>query len=180
MIKDNPNNNIVLIGFMGSGKSTVGKYIAKEHPSNIAGDKTYNFIDTDEYIVQTQGMPITEIFATKGEEYFRELETKTLKYFKDNCKDTVFSTGGGMPLRTENAHVLKEIGVVVYLRATADTIYGRVKDDTGRPLLQVDDPYERICELLTEREAKYMAAADKIVDTDGKSLEDIVNYIFDL
>ena len=164
------SGNIVLIGFMGSGKSTVGKYIARS-----MGDK--NFIDTDEYIVEEEGMPITEIFSTKGEEYFRELETKTLGYFKTNYRNTVFSTGGGMPLRKENADILRKIGTVVYLRVTADTIYERVKDDTKRPLLQVDNPYERICKLLDEREGKYVAAADKIVDTDGKSLKDIVGEI---
>ena len=178
MLNNNPNNNIILIGFMGSGKSTVGRYMANENNIDKGVGNNYQFIDTDEYIVGMEGMSITEIFATKGEEYFRELETRVLEDFKQNCSNTVFSTGGGMPLREENAKALREIGTVVYLRAKPETIYERVKNDSGRPLLQVENPYERICSLLNEREEKYMKAANVIIDTDSKTLEDIVAKIF--
>ncbi len=163
--------NIILIGFMGCGKSTIGKYITQNVPD-------HKFLDTDEYIVELEGMPITEIFATKGEAYFRELETNVLKHLRDTCKNTIISTGGGMPLRKENADILRDIGTVVYLRTKPETVYERVKNDTGRPLLQVDNPYERIRELLEAREEKYVKAAHKTIDTDDKSIEDIVIGVF--
>ncbi len=159
-----PDNNIILVGYMGSGKTTVGTYIAREFG--------YDFLDTDEYIVRKEGMSINDIFATKGEPYFRKLETDILKELGER-KHTVISTGGGLPVKTENAELLRALGTVYYLRADAKTIYERVKDDNGRPLLKVEDPKKKIEEMLKERAGAYDTAADVVIDTAGKSVEQI-------
>lgn len=162
-------NNIVLVGYMGSGKTSVGKRIANEFG--------YKFIDTDEYIVKKENMTINEIFKTKGEEYFRNLETSVIKELIETTSNSVFSTGGGMPLRRENAMLLKKLGNVYFLRTSADNIYSRVKDSKDRPLLLCDDPKQRIIDMLEERTPKYAYAADYIIDTDGKNINEIMTII---
>lgn len=162
-------DNIVLIGFMGSGKTTVGKYL-EEHYG-------YSFLDTDAYIEEKEGMSISDIFAVKGEEYFRALETSILQDFTHTLHKTVLSTGGGMPLRQENASLLQEIGQVFYLNASSNSIYKRVKSDTSRPLLQVDDPYAKICEMLDIRNPIYSDTANVVVNTDDITVSDISKEI---
>lgn len=164
-----PKDNYVLIGFMGSGKTTFGKALAK-HCS-------MEFLDTDEYIEKQAGKTIAQIFAEDGEEAFRQIETKTLEALRDSLHNTVIATGGGMPLRRENARLLKEIGTVCYLTATSKEIYDRVKDDSKRPLLQSENPYERICSLMKERKPLYEAACDKVVDTNSNEIEEIIGAI---
>ena len=162
-------NNIVLVGYMGSGKTSVGKYIAKQ--------MGYKFIDTDEYIVKKECMSINDIFKEKGEEYFRNLETAVIRELIETTSDSVFSTGGGMPLRRENALLLKSLGNVYFLRTNADNIYSRVKDNKDRPLLLCEDPKQRIKDMLLERTPKYIYSADFIIDTDGKSVKEIAECI---
>ncbi len=162
-------DNIVLIGFMGSGKTTVGKYL-EEHYG-------YSFLDTDAYIEEKEGMSISDIFAVKGEEYFRTLETNVLQDFTHTLHKTILSTGGGMPLRQENAELLRKIGQVFYLNASANSIYDRVKNDTSRPLLQVDDPYAKICEMLDTRNPIYSDVANVVINTDDRSVSDISREI---
>ena len=164
-----PKDNIVLIGFMGSGKTTVGKAIAKE--CNM------EFLDTDAYIEQQAGKTIKEIFEEDGEAYFRKLETTVLEQLNATVNHTVFSTGGGMPLRIENARLLKEIGKVYYLTAANQVIYERVKGDTNRPLLQGEDPYGKICRLMKERGPLYEAAADVVIDTNSNDLEEVCSIL---
>lgn len=159
------SGNIVLVGYMGSGKTTVGKYIAEKYG--------YDFLDTDSYIVDREGMSINDIFAVKGEQYFRELETEILSEFKEKLTNTVLSTGGGLPLRRENSELLKEIGKVYYLNSSPDTIYDRIKDCTDRPLLAGSNPYEKIREMLAQRHPLYLQAADIEIRTDGKAVSDI-------
>lgn len=161
-----PKDNIVLIGFMGSGKTTFGKACAKK--------LGMEFLDADEYIVSKAGKSIPQIFAEDGEEAFRQLETEVLMDWRDNLSNTVLATGGGMPLRKENARLLKEIGRVEYLTATTKEIYDRVKGDTNRPLLQCDNPYEKICELMKQRKCLYENAADVVIDTNSNDLDAIV------
>lgn len=160
-------DNFVLIGFMGSGKTTFGKAFAKK--------LGMNFLDADEYIVKKAGKTIPEIFAQHGEEAFRQLETEVLTEFRDSLSNTVLATGGGMPLRKENARLLKEIGKVAYLTATAKEIYERVKGDTNRPLLQGENPYEKICNLMKQRKSLYEQAADVVVDTNSNDLDAIIS-----
>lgn len=161
-----PKDNLILIGFMGSGKTTFGKACAKKFGME--------FLDADEYIVEKAGKTIPQIFAEDGEDAFRKLETEVLTHLRDTLQNTVLATGGGMPLRKENARLLKEIGRVEYLTATSKEIYERVKGDTNRPLLQCENPYERICDLMKARKQLYEEAADVVVDTNSNDLDAIV------
>lgn len=161
--------NIVLIGYMGSGKTTVGRYLEEKFG--------YSFLDTDAYIEQRENMTISDIFTAKGEEYFRNIETQVLKELSENVSKTVLSTGGGMPLREENAKLLNEIGEVFYLKASPESIYDRVKDDTKRPLLQVDNPYKKICDMLSERNPIYENASALVINTDNKDIKTIADEI---
>ena len=162
-------DNIVLIGFMGSGKTTFGKELAKV--------RHMDFVDTDEFIEARAGMSIAEIFAVKGEDEFRRIETETLKELRNQLSNTVLSTGGGMPLRRENALLLKDIGKVLYLNAATQVIYDRVKDDTGRPLLQGTNPYDKICTMMKERRPLYERACDIIVDANSNDLDEALYNI---
>lgn len=163
------SNNIILIGFMGAGKTTIGKKIAKI--------RQWEFVDTDLYIEEKAGIRISDIFAQKGEEYFRQLETDTLIDLLKNTTNTIISVGGGLPLREENRKLLHQLGKILYLKATADTIYDRVKGDTTRPLLRSDNPKERIKILMAERESIYMDTADNVIITDEKNISSIAGEI---
>ncbi len=160
-------NNVVLIGYMGSGKTTFGTALAKE--------TGMDFLDADEYIVSKTGKSIPDIFAEDGEEAFRKIETEILCDLNKTLSNTVLATGGGMPLRKENANLLREIGTVLYLMASPKEIYDRVKGDTNRPLLQCDNPYVKICHMMKERHTVYMQCADDVVDTNCNDLEWIVS-----
>ena len=132
--------NIVLIGFMGSGKTTVGLRLSYKLRKTV--------IDTDKLIEKKQGRAIKDIFATDGETYFRELETQTLEELVTKARNEIVSVGGGTPVREENRKLLRKIGTVVYLRITADAVCERLKNDTTRPLLQGEDPKGKIEKLL--------------------------------
>lgn len=162
-------NNIILIGFMGSGKTSVGRHLSKH--------LNYDFKDTDEMIVSQENTPIQDIFSLHGEAYFRDLETKLLVSVKDSLALTVLSTGGGMPVRNENRNILKNMGQVVYLRASAATITDRLSGDKSRPLLKEGNINEKVERLLNERKTFYEEAADIIIDTDRKPVEEIAKEI---
>ena len=163
-------DNIVLVGYMGSGKTTIGKYISCE--------LGYEFIDTDEYIVKKEGMSINDIFSKKGEEYFRRLETDTVRELGAVLHNAVIATGGGLPIRDENRKLLKALGTVYYLKTEADTIFRRISGNEDRPLLLCENPYERICSMLNEREPNYLLSADVLISTDDKSVEDVAREIY--
>jgi shikimate kinase len=165
-------DNIVLIGFMGSGKTSVGTKLARV--------LDYKFLDTDAYIEEEYQDTIAAIFANEGEASFRTLETETLKKLSQNLHGYVISTGGGMPLREENVALLHELGFVVFLKTSKETIYERLKDDKTRPLLQGDNPMKKIEELLTYRTPIYEAAADQVIVTDGESFYQIIKDIIDV
>ena len=164
--------NIILEGFMGSGKTTV---------SELLSDKLdLDLLDTDEAIEKTEGRSISRIFEEDGEETFRQMETDLLETIaNEHWRDMVISLGGGLPLREENRKLLAKAGKVVYLKASPETVYERVKGDTSRPLLQTEDPMGRIKELLSEREEKYDAAAALVVETDGKTPLEVAEEIID-
>ena len=168
MMKDKGNINIILVGFMASGKTTVGQYLAKKI--------SYNFKDTDILIEEEEGMTISQIFEEKGQEYFRGLETNLLGKLGSSLNKTVLATGGGMPLRKENQEALTSLGHVVYLKATSETILKRVSGDNTRPLLE-ENPEESVRILLKERQAIYSKVADKVVETDKKTIEEICSEI---
>ena len=162
--------NIILIGYMGSGKTTVGKIAAER--------KNYTFVDTDEMIVEQQHRSISEIFAADGERAFRDMETALLgQLIAEKREHLVISTGGGMPLRTENQQLLARLGKVVYLKASPVTIYNRIKGDTTRPLLQCEKPLERIEEMIVERSPLYEAGALFIVEVDELSQSEAASEI---
>lgn len=164
------SNNIILIGFMGSGKTSFGKWISK--------NKAMTFLDTDECIVKRQKRSINEIFAKEGEEYFRDLETNLIKEMVSNIDNTVISVGGGLAVREENRVMLKQLGTVVYLRTGIDELVKRLSADTTRPLLKGGDLRNKIESLMDKREALYLDAADVIVDTDNRQFKDMYESIF--
>lgn len=165
------NGNIVLIGFMGAGKTTFGRWISE--------NLHMRYIDTDEYIENGQGVSINEIFATKGEEFFRDLETKCLLKLNENIESTVISMGGGMPMRKENQKLMKNIGLVVYLRAPEEELVKRLTGDSKRPLLKGENLAGKIHELMEKRESTYIEMADLILDTKDKDLNQMYNEIED-
>lgn len=162
---------IILIGYMGAGKTTVGRYISQKFG--------YAFVDTDAYIVEKAGMTINDIFEKHGEAYFRELETEAIRELKGQKGNMVIATGGGLPLREENRKYLHELGEVYFLRARAETIYDRVKGNGDRPLLACADPLLRIREMLRERTPIYEQVSDRQLDTDNMTLEAAAAYIME-
>lgn len=164
-------HNIILIGYMGCGKTTVG--IRLSYAEKIG------MLDTDKMIEQKQKKTIAEIFDEEGEAAFRRMETDILKEIADYKDDYVISVGGGLPLKEENRTLLKELGTVIYLRAEAETIYERLKDDTTRPLLRTDALQNKIRSMLAERGPLYEEAAAYIIDVDGKTFEEILEEIHD-
>ncbi len=160
---------IVLMGFMGAGKSTIGRKLAK----------TLNceFIDTDEQIEKEQGRKISDIFAIDGEKAFRDMETDLLKCLQDSEKNFVLSIGGGMPVREENRGLLRNLGTVVYLKTSKEEIIRRVSGDTNRPLLQGGALEEKVTNLMNAREQIYIDTAHVEVVTDGKSPEELVEIL---
>ena len=162
-------SNIFLIGFMGAGKTTIGFLLAKK--------LNFNFEDTDQMIVQEECKEIVEIFESKGEDYFGDLETKKLLEIED-YKKTIFATGGGIVLRQQNREILKR-NFSVYLKASYQTIFERIKDDNTRPLLNTQDPYSTGLKIFESREDIY-DSFDFIVDTDNVSPALIVDEIYSL
>ena len=160
----NRKNNIILIGFMGSGKTTFGRWISTSH--------SMKFIDTDEYIEKKYNKLIKDIFRESGEEAFRNMETQAVRELADSSDNCVISVGG-LPVRDINRRLLKELGIVVYLKTEVDELVKRLSKDTSRPLLAGGNLREKIESLMTAREALYKDAADVIVKTDGRRFEDM-------
>lgn len=146
--------NIILCGFMGSGKTVVGKELAK-----VMG---YKFVDTDELIEKEQGIAIKAIFASRGEDYFRELEYEACKKVAD-FKKCVISTGGGAMTYQRNVDEIKKGGKVVFLDASFSVICERIGNNSTRPLFQ---DREKAKNLYLERKDKYLSAADYVIDGD--------------
>ena len=161
--------NLVLIGFMGSGKTSVGLRLSYRLRRPVE--------DTDKLIERREGRSINEIFAREGEEYFRGQETALLEELAGRRHNAIFSVGGGTPVRPENRELLKRLGTVVLLRVRPETVYERLKEDATRPLLQCPDPLGRIRELMEGRSGAYEACAHIIVDVDGKTVEEIMDII---
>ena len=156
--------NLVLIGFMGAGKTTMSDYFS----TMFAMDS----VEMDQVIARREGMTIPDIFEVHGEEYFRNCETDLLIEMQSR-KNTVISCGGGVPMRDRNVAEMKKNGRVILLTATPETILERVKDDHSRPLLENNKNIPFIRSLMDKRREKYEAAADIIVPTDGRSIQDI-------
>jgi shikimate kinase len=161
--------NIVLTGFMGTGKTAVGKELARLLNMKL--------IDVDTQIEKSEKMTINEIFKQFGEPRFREIETEMItKLSKD--KNSIISTGGGAVLKQENMDILRGNGVIICLTATPETILSRTSNSNDRPLLQVENPLERIKGLLDFRKPFY-ERADVMIDTEGKTPLQIAEEIIE-
>lgn len=162
--------NIVLVGFMGTGKTVVGK--------QIAHDLGMQFVSTDELIEKKANMPIDDIFSKKGESYFRQLERETMMEVSAN-DFSVIDTGGGAVINELNVKDLKMQGVLFCLNATAEEILKRIGGEKHRPLLNVNDPLGEINYLLKKREP-YYKRADYQIDTTGKSVKRVAEEIISI
>ena len=162
-------DNIILIGFMGCGKTSVG--------IRLSYQLRRIFLDTDKLIEQGQGRSVSRIFAEDGEAYFRALETETIAGLREGRAPCIIATGGGLPVKPENRPLLRALGRVIYLKAMPETVYERLRGDTERPRLRCADPLSRIRELMRERETAYADAADVTVFVDGKEIDMIVKEI---
>lgn len=161
------SKNIILIGFMGTGKTEVGKEVAER--------LGYNFIDTDELIERKEGISIPEIFDKYGEPYFRKIESEIIEEVAKRNK-VVIATGGGAVIKPDNRENLKRNGLMICLKASPEIIYSRTKNYNNRPLLKTDDPYRKIQDLLSERE-QYYSQADFTVDTTDLGSSTVVEII---
>lgn len=162
--------NIFLIGYMGTGKSSVAAYMADAYDMEV--------LEMDEMLVQQEGMSIPDIFAKLGEQYFRDMETKLLQ---EIClqENKVVSCGGGVVLRKENVEEMRKGGRIVLLSARPETILERVKDDHNRPLLAGNKTVAYIREMMDKRRDYYENAAEVVIQTDGRQIDDICREIFE-
>lgn len=160
--------NIIFVGLPGSGKTTIGRQLARR--------LGLPFVDSDHVIEHHLGCSIREFFAREGEDSFRDVEQQVLDDLTQSHAG-VISTGGGSVLREVNRRHLHERGHVIYLRSTPEDVFRRVRHDTARPLLQVDDPMARLRALFEARDPLYRAAAHFVIETGRPSVATLVNMI---
>lgn len=162
------NKNITLIGMMGAGKSLISERLSRRLDDYVA-------VDTDVVLEYHHNQFIPDMFKEKGEEYFRDAESKILEmvYKKDKM---IVALGGGAFERPENRELVKKNSYVIYLKASPETLYERVKDSTDRPLLKKGFSKDDVADILAKREANYMLA-DSVVVTDGKTADEVVTEI---
>jgi shikimate dehydrogenase len=164
--------NYVLTGFMGSGKTTVGRTLA-----DMAG---LQFCDLDELLEKREGRTISAIFEAEGETGFREKETAQLRELAEKQESgLVFATGGGIVGREENRALLRKLGTVIWLRERPETVLARLSGDTSRPLLQGEDKQEKVRRLMEERSSLYNGSADTVIDVDELTPRQIAARILD-
>lgn len=160
-------DGVVLVGFMGAGKTSVGRHLAKQ--------LKLPWVDTDRMIEEALGRKISEVFAQHGEAAFRELEFDTLEELTHRPA-AVYSTGGGIVTRDENWAIMRQLGPIVYLRADPATLFERVRHHTHRPLLHTDNPQASFHALFEARREKY-ERADLVIDTDHRRSEDVASEL---
>jgi shikimate kinase len=161
--------NVVLIGYRGTGKSTVGKIVAARLGRTI--------VSTDAEIVKRTGQSIPELVGQQGWDYFRDLESQVCRELAGR-DGLVIDTGGGAILRSQNVEALKKTGILFWLTASVDTIAKRIGQDTQRPSLTGTKSFvDEIQEVLLERTPKYEAAADHVIATDGRSIVRIADEV---
>ncbi|MDD6481596.1 MAG: shikimate kinase [Lachnospiraceae bacterium] len=167
-MKKTVDYNIYLIGFMGAGKSTIARTLVREQGCSL--------VEMDERIVEEQGMSINEIFEKYGEDHFRDIESRLVEDLGKK-RGMVVSCGGGVVVRKENVQNMKSSGKIVFLTATPETVYERVKNSTDRPILNGHMNVEYIAGLMEKRRALYEEAADLTIATDGKTRDEICREI---
>lgn len=163
------STKIYLIGLPGSGKSTIGQLLAKSLQNDLC--------DIDQLIETRQNQTINEIFAEKGEEYFRELESETLQEIINSDDDLIVSTGGGIIIKKSNRELLAQQKYTVFCHSTPKAIYKRISGDKHRPLLQNADAYQKLSELYNERCQLYLDVAKTTINTETLSPSDAANSI---
>lgn len=160
--------NIVLIGFMGSGKTSVGEQLSQL--------LEMDYLDTDKIIIERSSKTINEIFKVHGEDHFRRLEMETIKDL-ENYENTIIACGGGVVLNSDNVNSLKQNGTIVWLKASPEEIYRRISNDKTRPLLEDGFTVDYLDEILKSRLSLYESSKDMEIDTDGRSIEEVCNEI---
>ncbi len=163
--------NIILTGFMGCGKTSVGIRLSYKMRRTLT--------DTDKKIERLYRMSVPEIFEKLGEEAFRDMETQCLERLLEEPEGQIIAVGGGLPMRERNRGLLKKLGRVVYLRVKPETVCIRLAADTQRPLLQGGDKEEKVRALMEKRASLYEDAADITIDVDEKTIDVIVNEILE-
>ena len=161
-------NHIVVIGFMGSGKTRVGKRLSQ--------DLGLPFVDVDRVIVKKMGMTVKEIFDKFGEPFYRALETMTIKGLIEEPARHVVSLGAGLPIQEQNQKYLKELGTIIYLKGSAATLKKRL-ENSSNPLIEGEDREEKIKKLLKQRDPVYSGYADIEMITGDKPFEDLVSQL---
>ncbi|MCI6005181.1 MAG: shikimate kinase [Blautia sp.] len=162
-------NHIVIIGFMGSGKTRVGKRLAQEYG--------LPFIDVDRVVTKKMNLSISEIFQRFGEPYYRALETIVVKELINDKERKVVSLGSGLPVQEQNQKYLKDLGTIVYLKGSLETLKKRLEAGSNDPLLEGDDREEKIKKLLKQRDPVYAKLADIEVVTGVKPFEALIEEI---
>ena len=162
------DGNIIFVGLMGAGKTTVGRLLAKH--------LNKSFYDTDQEIERRTGVTVPYIFEVEGEAGFRRRESQMIHELV-NLEDVVLATGGGAVLCKENREVIKGAGTVIYLRANVHELWLRTRNDKNRPLLQNNNPRAKLEELFEQRDPLYKEVATHIVDTGGQPVSNILHYI---
>jgi shikimate kinase len=160
--------NIVLTGFMGAGKTAVGKEVSERLGMPL--------VEMDEEIEKKAGMRISEIFERFGEGRFRELESEECEKIGE-MENMVISAGGGVVMRRENVRALKRNGIVVFLHASAEVFFERVRNESHRPLLEVEEPMKKVRELLELRLPAYRKTADFVIDTSNLSVMEVADKV---
>jgi len=162
--------NIILVGFMGTGKSTIGR--------SLSQTLSYPVIDTDQLIEKQQGRSIPEIFEEEGEDAFRDMETALLRSLL-NQSGHIISTGGGIIIREENRQLLRKMGYVIWLVASPEEIHNRTSRTNNRPLLNNEDPAETIRKLLETRIPLYKECAHLAIETNQLNFDEITTGIIE-
>lgn len=160
---------IILVGLPGSGKSTVGRQLAKR--------LRLPFVDSDQMLEQRVGCSVKDYFDRFGEAGFRDLEEQTIAEIVKQGEDAIVSTGGGVVVRKVNRDALRTHGKVIYLKSSPDDLYRRLKYDTNRPLLRVADPLAKLRELYEARDPLYRETAHFVLETGRPSVATLVNMI---
>ena len=163
------SENIILVGPMGVGKTTIGSHLARK--------LKYDFVDSDTEIEKRTGASISLIFDIEGEEGFRKREAQMISELTER-RHIVLSTGGGSVLVETSRQNIRSRGFVVYLKASVDILYQRLKKSRNRPLMETEDKLKVIEDLLAEREPLYLAVADITIATDGRSAQDVAREIY--
>jgi shikimate kinase len=164
------SSNIILIGPMGAGKTTIGRQLAKK--------LSVSFYDSDHEIEERTGVKISLIFEIEGEEGFRRRETQVLRELSQ-MNNIVLSTGGGAVTQAENREVLKNNGYIIYLKSSPEMLLKRTANDKRRPLLQGENRLEQIRNILIEREPAYIEMADEIIDSEKMSIKQIIQKVLE-